>query len=81
MEEYGNRFRKLNLVLFDDALEHLTRVHRAVRMHRGHAMLIGTGGSGKASFTRLAAFTAGTFILKYFLMAFTIYYFEYFSVS
>lgn len=59
MEEYNEVNIKMNLVLFDDALEHLIHVHRIMRMDRGHALLIGVGGSGKQSLTRLAAFTAG----------------------
>lgn len=59
MEEYGERKGKLNLVLFEDCLEHLTRVHRTLRMHRGHVLLVGVGGSGKKSITQLAAFAAG----------------------
>ena len=39
----------MNLVLFDDALEHLTRIHRVIRMDKGNALLVGVGGSGKAS--------------------------------
>ncbi|KAK2497325.1 hypothetical protein MC885_009648 [Smutsia gigantea] len=59
LEEYNESNTKMNLILFDDALEHLTRVHRIIRMDRGHALLVGVGGSGKQSLARLAAFTAG----------------------
>ncbi|XP_053136194.1 dynein axonemal heavy chain 10 [Hemicordylus capensis] len=59
LEEYNELNTKMNLVLFDDALEHLTRVHRIIRMDRGHALLVGVGGSGKQSLARLAAYTAG----------------------
>lgn len=61
MEEYNERQGKLQLVLFEDALEHLTRIHRGMRMTRGHMLIIGVGGSGKQSLTRLAAFAAGWF--------------------
>ena len=46
------------MVLFDFALDHLSRIHRVLRMSQGHCLVIGVGGSGKASLIRLAAFTA-----------------------
>ncbi|XP_046382890.1 dynein axonemal heavy chain 10 [Ischnura elegans] len=59
LEEYNEFNSRLELVLFEDALEHLTRIHRTIRMHRGHCLLVGLGGNGKQCLTRLAAFTAG----------------------
>ena len=59
LAEYNERYTPMNLVLFEDALEHLTRIHRIIRMKKGHALLVGVGGSGKKSLAKLAAFAAG----------------------
>eukprot|EP00930_Biecheleria_cincta_P003159 TRINITY_DN104093_c0_g1_i1.p1 TRINITY_DN104093_c0_g1~~TRINITY_DN104093_c0_g1_i1.p1 ORF type:complete len:2548 (+),score=550.26 TRINITY_DN104093_c0_g1_i1:162-7646(+) len=59
LELYNGDNTPMNLVLFDDALAHLMRLHRIIRLTRGMALLIGVGGSGKQSLTKLATFTAG----------------------
>jgi dynein heavy chain len=48
LDEYniGNS-NKMNLVFFDDAIEHILRIARVLRQPRGNIMLIGVGGSGK----------------------------------
>jgi len=59
LELYNGDNTPMNLVLFNDALSHCMRLHRIIRMTRGMALLIGIGGSGKQSLTKLATFTAG----------------------
>ena len=38
--------------------EYLTRIQRVLRMDQGHCLLVGMGGSGKQSLTKLAAYAA-----------------------
>eukprot|EP00742_Colponemidia_sp_Colp-10_P004139 GILJ01004417.1.p1 GENE.GILJ01004417.1~~GILJ01004417.1.p1 ORF type:complete len:2854 (+),score=646.67 GILJ01004417.1:919-8562(+) len=60
LTEYNENNAMMDLVLFDMAIDHICRIARILERPSGNCLLIGVGGSGKQSLSRLASF-----ILKY----------------
>ena len=59
LSEYNESNPVMDLVLFNQALEHVSRISRIIDLPRGNAMLVGVGGSGKQSLARLSSYICG----------------------
>ena len=54
----------MNLVIFRYVLEHLSKIARVLKTPGGNALLVGVGGSGRQSLTRLSAYMCGTEVFQ-----------------
>lgn len=60
MDDYGLEPGKspMDLVLFNDAMQHVCRIYRVLKQPRGNVMMVGVGGSGRKSVSKLGAYVA-----------------------
>ena len=61
MEEFLNDYNEgvkhpMKLVMFLEACDHVSRICRILRQPKGHGLLLGVGGSGRQSLSRLATY-------------------------
>lgn len=79
MDYYLNEYNTvsknpLSMVMFKFAIEHVSRVSRVLQQENGHLLLVGIGGSGRQSTTKLATFIANYKIFEVSIRYYVIIY-------
>jgi dynein heavy chain len=64
MAEYNENVASMDLVLFSIACEHICRIARIIDQPCGNALLVGVGGSGKQSLSKLTAYILGQEVFR-----------------
>jgi len=60
LEEHNAESKSpMPLVMFLDAIEHVLRIARILRQPQGNALLLGVGGSGRQSMSKMATYISG----------------------
>lgn len=56
--EYNKANISMDIVMFQDAISYMIKIYRILKMGKGHALLVGEGGSGRHSLSKLSSFIA-----------------------